>query len=48
MIKEAADLLMKRIRHGFKWTNISAIPPIYDSPDSAPKTLKKIYKYPFL
>ncbi|KAK1429686.1 hypothetical protein QVD17_11901 [Tagetes erecta] len=37
MINEAADLLLKGIRHGFKWTNISAIPPIYDSPDSARK-----------
>jgi len=24
MINEAADFLLKRIRHGFKWTNISA------------------------
>jgi len=38
MINEAADLLLKGLRHGFKWTNISAIPPIYDSPDSARKT----------
>ncbi|KAK1424683.1 hypothetical protein QVD17_20018 [Tagetes erecta] len=43
IINEATDRLLKGIRHGFKWINISAIPPIYDSPDSARKTSRKIY-----
>ncbi|KAK1415108.1 hypothetical protein QVD17_30879 [Tagetes erecta] len=45
MIKEAADLLLKGLRHGFKWTNISAIPPIDDSPDSTQNIMKNIYPY---
>jgi len=46
MIKEAADLLLKGLRHGFKWTNISAIPPIDESPDSTQKHHEE-YIYPF-